>query len=128
MSHAVIDANGSIRQLDAAPEPEDQVTQYEVSSTEKLARRLGDAVKAIAKLMRVWRPDIIDHRDVEMAGDSVTVYRFPHGFGGRVNWWTIRYTGGLIAALSEDPSSDENTLCLVSHEPGTFTIRIERAG
>lgn len=129
MSHAVVDSASRVRQLDRQPEPDEQVTQSEVASTEKLSRLLMRILRDVAKLLRIWRPRVVDHRDVTVDATGSTVYRFPHGFGTRVNWWPVSFRGGSYGpALMEDPSTDDNTLCLVSNEAGVVSIRIEEAG
>lgn len=129
MSHAVVDATGRVRQLDRQAEPDEQVTEYEVASAEKLARRLGDVVKEQSLASRAWKPRVIDHRDITVDATGSTIYRLPHGFNTRVNWWVIDFSGGSYGpALMRDSSSDENTLCLVSNEGGVVSIRIEEAG
>lgn len=129
MSHAVIPPAGPPRQLDRQPEPDEQVTEYEVKDASKLARLFTRVLRDVAEIRRRWAPRVVDHRDVAVDATGSTVYRFPHGFGGRVNWWPVDFVGGTYgAALIRHESTDNDTLCLVSNEAGTVTIRIEEAG
>ncbi len=128
MSHAVIDSTSRVRQLDAQPEPDEQVTTAEVASGEKLSRLLIRILSNVAKLLRAWRPRIVDHRDRVVDATGSTLYRFPHGFGGRVNWWVIDWQGAAGESLARHSTSDNNTLVLVSYVAGTVSVRLEEAG
>lgn len=126
---AVVPLGAKVRQLDRTPEPDEQVTPEQMTDTSRLARLLMRILRDVARLKRRWWPEYIDHRDRVVDGTGTTVYRFPHGFGGRVNWWPIDWTDGAAGpSLVRDASSDENTLVLVSHVAGTVTIRVEAAG
>ncbi len=126
MSHAVLQA-GKVRQLDRRVEPDEQLTEEDLEPA-RLTRRLMAILRDIARLLRMWRPQVIDHWDVEVDGTGTTVYRLPHGFDGRVNWWVIDATAGAQVGIEKDPSSDDNTLCLISTVAGTVSVRIEEAG
>lgn len=128
MSHAVIDGDGRVRQLDRLSEPDEQVTPYEVGSPEKLARFLVRLLKEVRQFTGLWRPRVMDSQALDVDGTGTTIYRIEHGFRSRVNWWVIDYTGGTVAALVRDVSTDENALCFVSNEAGTVRVRVEEAG
>ncbi len=129
MSHALVDSSGAIRQLDRRAEPEEQITENEVKDVPKVARLFMRILRELHLLVRLWRPRVVDHMDVPVDATGSTVYRFPHGFGGRVIWYPIDFTGGTYGpALMRDASTDDNTLCLVSNEAGTVSIRIEEMG
>lgn len=129
MSHAIVQANNTVRQLDRQAEPDEQVTEYEVKDASRLARVVMRLLRDVAALRRSWSPKVVDHRDRVVDGTGTTVYRFPHGFGGRVNWWPVDWVSAAAGPrLVRDPSSDNETLALVSYTAGTLTLRIEEAG
>jgi hypothetical protein len=128
MSHSVVNRAGKVRQLDRLAEPDEVVTEYEAKQPDFLARVLMRLLREAAAARRLWSPRIIDHQDVPVDGTGTTIYRLPHGFKGRVNWWVLDFTGGVAPLLARDASSDDNTLCLVSNEAGTVSVRIEKAG
>jgi hypothetical protein len=128
MSHALVQGNGKVRQLDRQAEPDEVVTEYEAKQPDFLSRILMRLLREAAAMRRRWAPRTIDHQDIVVDGTGTTVYRLPHGFGGRVNWWAIDFKDGVAALLVRDASSDDNTLCLTSTEAGTVSIRIEESG
>ncbi len=125
---AVAPLGGAVRQLDRPAGPDEQVQQDDVTAPPRLVRLLMRILRDVALLRRRWWPPTIDHQDRPVDATGTTLYRFPHGIGGRVNWWPIRWVGAAGHQLSEDAASDLNTLVLVSHSAGTVTIRIEAAG
>lgn len=125
MSHVTF-KSGNTRSLDTPATSAKPLTEEDVREVPTLVRILRDLLESVGVLRRYWRPRVIDHLDVTVDATGSTVYRFPHGFGTRVNWWPIDFSGGSYGpALMRDPSSDENTLCLVSNEGGVVSIRIE---
>ncbi len=128
---AIIPANGAkIRQLDRQAEPDEQVRPEDVKDADKLARTVMRLLRDVARLKRRFWPDYIEHEDVSFDGSGTTVYRLPHGFGGRVRWWVVDVYGSAygVALVKDEASTDDNTLCLVSNETCIATIRIQRAG
>lgn len=129
MSSARVNAANKVRQLDRLAEPDAQVTEEQVQDPPRLARMVLSIMRELATLRRRWAPRSVVHEDREVDGTGTTIYRFPHGFAGRVDWWPVAWTGAAGAcALVQDDSTDDNTLALVSYEAGTVTLRIEEAG
>lgn len=124
---AVVDAIGRVRSLVAKREPGEDITEAKVAESKWLARLLTRIVRSLAELERRPCPRRIDFEDVEVNGDGVTVYRFQHRFSGRVRWWV---TDCLLTdgALHRESTTDEDTLALLSEQPGVVTLRIEEVG
>lgn len=126
---ANIPNGGQPRQLDRQAEPDEQVTEDQVQDPPRLARLLMAILRELALLKRRFWPRRIDHEDREVDATGTTLFRFHHGFGGRVRWWVVDWDASSGApALRKDSSSDNNTLVLVSDVEGTMTLRIEEAG
>lgn len=125
---AIAPSGGKLRQLDAPTQPDQQVTAADAADPTVLSRFLMVILRDIAKLKRRWAPNFIDFRDVVVDGTGTTKYRFPHGFNSTVNYWSLKWVGGVGPSLAFDSSSDANTLVLVSNFAGTVSIRIEAAG
>lgn len=126
MSHAVVQVD-RVRQLDRVQEPDEHLTEEDLEPA-RLTRRLMAMLRDLKLLSRLWRPRVVDHWDIEVDGSGTTVYRLPHGFGVRVNWWVVDATAGAQAGIEKDPSSDSNTLCLIATVAGTVSVRIEESG
>lgn len=126
---AVAPKYGPVRRLDRASEPDERVTVDDLKSPDYLARLLMRILRELADLRRRWWPKRIDVEDRDVDGTGSTKYRFPHGFGGRVRWWVVDWSGASsVAGLMRHSDSDNNTLVLVSWVAGTVTVRIEEAG
>ncbi len=128
---AIVPANGAkLRQLDKPAEPDEQVRQEDVADTAKLAQYVMRIMRDVARIKRRFWTDFIEFEDVSFDASGSTVYRFPHGFNGRVRWWVVDVYGSAYscALVKDETQTDDNTLCLVSNETCVATIRIERAG
>lgn len=126
---AVIDSEGTVRQLDRRPEPDEQVTVEQAQDPMRLSRLLMAILRELATLRRRWMPRHLDFEGREVADDGTTLYRFAHFFGGGVRWWAIDWTsddGGVD--IVRDPATDNDTLVLRSYCTGTITLRVEEAG
>jgi hypothetical protein len=136
---AVIDRNGTVRQLDRRAEPDEQVTPDQVANIGRMARLLMRMLKDLALLKRRFFPKRIDHQDRDVDDSGTVKHRFAHNMGGRVRWWVTDVTSltpvtiGLSTvyippALVQHSDTDDNTLVLVSYVASTLTLRIEEAG
>lgn len=125
---AIVTANGTVRQLDQAAEPDEQIQPDDVADTSRLVRLLMRMLRDITTLRRRWWPRCIDFEDIVVTGTGLVRYRLPHGFGQRVRWWPVDWSGAATSALSKDSTSDINTLVLISYAFGTVTVRVEEAG
>jgi hypothetical protein len=126
---AVVPAGADVRQLDGRRDPEEAVTEEQVQDPGRLARLLARVLKDLTSLKRRYAPKTIDHLDRDVDATGTTLYRFPHGFGGRVHWYPIDWVGATDGErLSRHEDSDNNTLVLVSFIAGKVSIRIEKAG
>ncbi len=125
---AVVERSGVMRPLDRKAEPTERVTKEQVSDPDRLSRLIQGVMRDVSDLKRPWAPRTIDHQDVSVDNTGTTLYRLPHGFGGRVNWYVVDWTGAAGPQLSKDTATDNNTLVLVSYVTGTASIRIEEAG
>jgi hypothetical protein len=122
-------SSGKIRQLDRPAQPEDQVTEEQVTDSKQLSRLLNELRSDTAKEQRRWQPNFVEHEDVSVDGTGTTKYRFTHKFGKRVRWWPTDWTGATAGArLVKHTDSDDDTLVLVSYTTGKLTVRIEEAG
>jgi hypothetical protein len=127
MSHAVVNAQGKVKQLDQAVEPDEVVTEDDVKDASKLSRLNGRLLKGLALLRRAWAPRVIDFQDVPCTAG--TPIRLPHGFGGRVNYWVLSWRALANAPnFMVNATTDNNTLVLDVGVSGTGTIRVEAAG
>ena len=128
---ANIGSNDVVRQLDAKPEPDEQVTEEQVQEPPRLARLLMSLLRDVATLKRRWAPRRIDFEDRAVDGSGATKYRFTHGFGGRVRYWAVEWVGDPLTGgpcLERDADSTNDVLVLTSRSAGTATIRVEEAG
>lgn len=125
---AIVPAHGDIRQLDRHAEPDEQVTPADVQDPERVSRLLMRILRDLAALKRRWWPLRVDVEDREVDATGTTKYRYPHGFGGRVRWWVVGWSGAAGPQLAEHDDTDDMTLVLVSYVAGTVTLRIEEAG
>ena len=126
MSHSVILPTGSVRQLDRRAEPDERVTELEVTSAEKLARRLTDMQRVERRLDGAWTPKVIDFHDVPVT--SGTPVRFEHGFGGRVNWWPVDWVAAGAPNFRRHADTTNDVLVLDVGTTGVVTMRLEEAG
>lgn len=126
-SAAVVDASGKVRALVRPKEPDEEVTEKQVTDVKWLARLLMRVLRDVAALKRRSIVRRIDFEDVVVNGDGVTVYRFVHLFGGRVRWW-ITDAIGSDGALTRASGTTSDVLMLVSASAGVVTIRIEEVG
>ncbi len=126
---AVFPANGKPRQLDLPAQPDNPVTEEQVTDVKRLSRLLNELRKDVMAQKRRWQPDFIEHEDVAVDGTGTTKYRFPHKLGKRVRWWPTDWTGATAGArFVKHADSDADTLVLVSYTAGKLTLRIEVAG
>ena len=129
MSSIVVPKVGKPRKLDRAPTPDEQVTEEQAKDTPRVARVLTDLLRDVAAFKRRWAPRVVDFEDFDFDGSGTTVYRFPHGFRARVRFSVVDWTGATGGPqFVRHASTDVHTLCLVSYEAGTATIRVEEAG
>lgn len=124
---AVIDSSG-VRRLDKPAEPDEQFTERHAQDPKRISEVIMRLLRDVAALRRRWWPQCIDYRDKTVDATGTTLYRFPHNFGGRVNFWIVRWSGAAAPNLRYSTSSDDNTLVLTSTVAGTATIRVEQAG
>jgi hypothetical protein len=125
---AYIPNGGPMRQLDKPAEPDEQFTVEHAQDPRRLAEVVMRILRDLASLRRRWWPEHIDYRDKVVDGTGTTFYRFPHGFGGRVNYWPVRWSGAAAPNLVYSSTSDDDTLVLTSTSAGTVTLRVEAAG
>ncbi len=126
---AVVLPSGLVRQLDSHAEPDEQVQQKDVTDAPQLVRLLMRILRDVTLVKRRWWPTTVDHRDRVVDATGIVQHRFPHGFGGRVNWWPVDWTDAVTCPqLVRHAATDDNTLVLVSYEAGTITLRVEAAG
>jgi len=127
---AIIDKNGDVRQLDRQGEPPERITPEQWQDVSRMTRLLTDMLRQVVVFQRRFWPLRIDYEDRTVDATGTTLYRFPHGFGGRVRWWVVDWTGGggFPPDLARHSSSNDDTLVLVSGVAGTMTLRIEEAG
>lgn len=131
MSAAYATNSGQVVQLDAKSSPEEVLTPEDAADPEKLSKLLMRALKDIADLKRRWNPRVMYFRDIAVTATATTKVNFEHGFAGRVNWAVYKWdanVAGTPASVEEDPSTDANTLVLVSGAAGIITLRVEESG
>lgn len=125
---AIVDVSG-VRQLDRQSQPSEQITEEQAKEPARVARLLMALLQDVATLKRRWWPRAIVHRDRVVDSTGTTVYRFPHNFDGRVEWWPVDWTAATAGPrLVRHSSTDNNTLALVSYTAGTLTLRVQEAG
>ncbi len=131
MSAAIVESDGSIRQLDARAGEPINVTSDDVKDAEKLARLLQQSLRENAELRRRWAPREIYFRDQAVTSTTTTKIRLTHNFNGKVNWKVVRWDGsaaGSSYGIDEHAETDANTLVIVSSVAGTATIHVWEAG
>lgn len=139
---AIVPFGGKIRGLDAKSEPEEIVTPERLDDKERVAGWLRSLLRDAAALKRRWAPKRIDFQDYLFdatgGGLTPTLYRFEHGFNGRVRWSVVEWRGASAGpqfvehyeanAPNGGVGTNNAVLVLRSFVIGTGTIRIEQAG
>jgi hypothetical protein len=131
VSTAVVESDGEVRQLDGKAGTPIVVTAEDVQDPAKLARMLQTAMRELAELRRRYNPRVTYLRDVAVTNTGAVLYRFAHGFGGRVNWYVAQWdpaSVGTEVRLDQHADTDANTLVLVSGASGRVTVKVEEAG
>lgn len=128
MSAAIVESDGTVRQLDAKAGELVVVTADDVKDADKLARSLQDALRQLAELRREWRPRRLYFRNQSFDATGTTKYRLTHNFGGRVNYYFMPETTGGYVDVRRHSETDNNTLVLTSFWSSTATVLVEEAG
>lgn len=135
VSHAVVDSDGNVVQLDAKPRQEPRITSADVQDPETLARLLQSLREDVRELQRAHSPDVVEFRAVSVTAGSYV--RLSHGLRtANVNVYVVRWVPASTASnwechlLLDASQSDENVAVLLASSvtTGTATVRIERAG
>lgn len=125
---AAVVVNGVVKQLDGRTQTAGSTTAKDVQDPEVLAQTIGEMLDDLAALKRRFDPRVLYFRDQVVDATGATKYRFPHGFGGRVNYEIAYWSGAAAPNLRADAATDANTLVLTSTSAGTVTVRVEEAG
>ena len=126
---ANVKSDGTVVQLDARPEPDENVTDKAVEDPKVLARFILRLFREVSTLRRRWKPRRLDFEDVLVDATGLVLYRFAHNFGGRVRWYPVGFREGASGpSLVEDSSTTDNVLVLSSYSDGYLTLRVEEAG
>jgi hypothetical protein len=125
---ANIPAHGDPKTLDLIAEPEQPLTEQQMSERSTLVHLFRSLLKDVGTLKRRWAPNRIDFEDRAVLGDGTTKYRFKHSLGGPVRFWPVSWVGAASPNLRRDTASDDNTLVLTSTSEGLVTLRVEEAG
>lgn len=125
---AIVRPEGPPRSLVSSREPDEEVTEEQLTEQGYAVRLFMRVLREIAALRRRFVPSRIDFED--RAVGVGTYERFPHGFGGRVRWWVVDKAGDEPELIRVEPDtlSDKNTLVLYSGVATTVTVRVEEAG
>ncbi len=130
---ANVEADGTVKQLDRRPGPDENISDEEVRDNSLLGKILLRIFRDVATLKRRWAPRRVDFRGIVSTGTAASpqTVRLAHGMGGPVVWWPVRVAGlgaGSLKFIEELASSTENTLDLSVMFEATLTIRVEEAG
>ncbi len=130
---ANVTADGVVRQLDRRPEPDENLTESNVTDPRLLTRFLLRLFRDVSTLKRRWAPARIDFRDVVSTGTAMapTAVSLTHSFGAPVVYWIVRTTNlgaGSLKIAEELSTSTDNRLDLNLYITGTMTIRVEESG
>lgn len=99
------------------------ITKEHVSEPETLARLLTRIVTDVRRALGGRRMRI-DFEDVTCASGTDVVLE--HGFGCRVRWWVVDWTGSAAPNLRRDATNTTaDRLVLDCGQTGTATIRVE---
>lgn len=128
MSAAIVEKDGSIRQLDAKAGEEINVTADDVKDPQLLARMLQTALRELAELKREWRPRRLYFRDLVVDASGTTKYRLTHNFGGKVNYYVAAVDSSGWFDVRTHADTDANALVLTSNNNTTITVLVEEAG
>lgn len=131
MSSAIVSGT-KVRQLDKPSAPDQQVTADDAADSQKLARLLTSILASLADIKRRFWPKRIDYEDQVTTGTGGSPQTLPyeHGFGGRVRFWVVDWSGTTAAPIlvRDSTLTTNDKLVLKSYEGGTFTLRVEEAG
>lgn len=130
---AVVEPDGTVRQLDRRPEPDENVTEQSVTSPGLLAKFLLRLFREVSRLKRRWAPKYLDFRGIVSGGTAMTpaLVSLDHNFGAPVVWWIVRVQGlgtGSLKFAEELDTSTDNRLELSVNFEATLTIRVQEAG
>lgn len=125
---AIVRPEGPPRSLVSSREPDEEVTDQQLSEAGYMVRLFMRILREVSALRRRFVPSRIDFED--RAVGTGTYESFAHGFGGRVRWWVVDAAGTTPELIRIDPDTltDKNTLVLYSGQATTCTIRVEEAG
>jgi len=130
---ANVEADGTVKQLDRRPGPDENISDEEVRDNSLLAKILLRIFRDVATLKRRWVPRRMDFRGIVSTGNASApqTVRLAHGMGGPVVWWVVRATAlgaGSLKFIEELSTSTEDRLDLSVMFEATLTIRVEEAG
>jgi len=137
---ANIDEDGTVKQLDRRPEPDEHVTSDTVQDKVRLSKFLLQLFREVSALKRRWAPNRIDFRKtVTGSGSAPHTVLLQHNFAGPVVWWVAKATNAttdvtglsttaIMPLVVEQPSSTDTTLYLKFYYSAVVTIRVEESG
>ena len=126
---AIVGLTNVVRQLDSSVQQDEVVTPADAADATKLSRLFTRLLSDVADLRRRFAPRWVEFEDRVVDATGTTLYRFSHNFDGRARWWVVDWSGATTEPrLVRQPTSDNNTLVLVSYAAGTVTLRVEAAG
>lgn len=133
MASIVNVAEDTSRQLDGKPQPDEQVTEADVTDAPKLARLLTRLLAEVAKLRRPFRPRTITFTNIVSTGTDVSPYtvRLTHKFGGEVDYEVVGRTEPGVIVLPfeyQTTATDKDTLVLAIYYPATLAVRVTERG
>lgn len=134
MSHTVISVDrGTTKQLDLKSEPDQVVTEADVTDTGLLRKLLTRLLSSVAKLNSEWRPRSITFRDLISTGTDVSPQSFSltHKFGGPVEFVVVDVADTGTVALpfvARNPDSTKDVLIVDVYFEATIAIRVTEGG
>ena len=137
---ANIEEDGTVKQLDRRPEPDEHITADTVQDKVRLSKFLLQLFREVSALKRRWAPNRIDFRKtVSGSGASPQTVTVQHNFKAPVVWWIVKATKGTTTTVGlgttavmplvvEQDDSTDTTLVLKFYYSAVVTIRVEESG
>lgn len=122
---ARIGAGGNVAQSGDRAGAVMTVSEADVSQPKVLARIFQRVFAELFALKRQPAPKRISFPARAVDATGTTKYRFVHALGIIPDILIVGWSGAAAPNLGVDPSSDNNTLVLVSLSAGTVTLRLE---
>lgn len=122
---ATVRSDGTVVQRKGVALDLDRLEAKDVNNPHELARALNRIVRALRTVAKLVETPWIDFEDRVFTTGGVHV--LAHGFGGRVRFAIVDWSGVGGAHNCQVTASDDDSITITGYVAGTATIRVWRA-